>query len=469
MTNTSLATENTNSSVTAAPSMTFLGHAGFDFRYDGVRLIVDPWLVGNAFDNGWELLFPPPAFDGEGVTHLWISHEHPDHFSPPSLRLLTAEQRAKITCILQRAEDARLAEFLRKQGFLAVLEVDETQPTDLKNSLGVKVGTITTLPWSMGDSCHLLTLGPIKVINTNDCLFENADQFQTALRRLGAEGQQIDLLASQFSYASWTGNPSDRTERRDYARRKLDGLLRQVKVAQPKYVFPCASYVVFAHEENLYLNDEINDVGRVCAAIEATGSIPILIENGSTRSLDAEGFASMHTDVPAISRKVADEIDRVRGGARPALRSEPVPPAELLKQAIDGLRRLQDGTSKIDFAIMQRQLPRAAFELRDHNVTLIVDKLVNARLEPKGSVVGDVLIGSEALQYAFKNDFGFETLLVNGRFEKLHDDGAVPILKLTGQFGYLRRKESLVQAIFTRRLLNPARSIIGKFRPAKNA
>ncbi len=466
MNSTSLASDFVNNSATEFPSMTFLGHAGFDFRYEGVRLIVDPWLVGNAFDNGWELLFPPPAFDGEAVTHLWVSHEHPDHFSPPSLRLLTPDQRTNITCIIQRAEDARVADYLRKQGFKAVLEVDETQPTELKNRDGQTVGSITTLPWSMGDSCHLLTLGQIKVLNTNDCLFENADQFQTALNRLGAEGQSIDLLTSQFSYASWTGNPSERTERRDFARRKLDGLLRQVKVAQPKYVFPCASYVVFAHEENLYLNDEINDVGRVCAAIEPTGAIPILMENGATRSLDPEGFAAMHADVTAISKKVADEVDRVRGGARAALRSESVPAEELLKQAIDGLRRLQDGTSKIDFAIMQRQLPRAAFELRDHDVVLVVDKLVGARLEPKGSVVADVLIGSEALQYAFKNDFGFETLLVNGRFEKRHPAGEVPILKLTGQFGYLRRKESLVKSIATRRLLIPARRLLARLRPA---
>jgi L-ascorbate metabolism protein UlaG (beta-lactamase superfamily) len=66
-----------DSELESSPTVTFLGHAGFDFRHEGVRLIVDPWLVWTAFDSGWELLFPAPAFDPSGITHIWFSHEHP--------------------------------------------------------------------------------------------------------------------------------------------------------------------------------------------------------------------------------------------------------------------------------------------------------------------------------------------------------------------------------------------------------
>src|SRR5262245_51068490 len=43
----------------------------------------DPWLSGTAFNDSWALLPPPPPGLPEAwipkVTHLFISHEHPDH------------------------------------------------------------------------------------------------------------------------------------------------------------------------------------------------------------------------------------------------------------------------------------------------------------------------------------------------------------------------------------------------------
>jgi UDP-MurNAc hydroxylase len=436
--------------------MTFLGHAGFDLCHLGVRLIVDPWLVGTAFDNGWELLFPAPGFDATGITHLWFSHEHPDHFSPPSLKLIPPEVRANVTVIVQRAEDARLADFMRTQGYGDVIEVEDGRAVPLTNAAGEQAGTITTLSCAMGDSAHLVELGGVRILNTNDCSFDGPTGFKAALSKLGADAGPIDLLISQYSYANWVGNPEDVAERKAFAEHKLDLLWEQVELAKPKYVFPCASFIVFAHEENLYLNDCINDLGDVCARLEARHTVPVVMQNGDAFSLDEEGFRAMHALVPAVSARVAAEIDRVRTGSRPPLTSPVIPLPELVELAESGLARLREGVSKVDFAIMQRQLPKAVFELRDHEASLVIDKLSSVTTALKGSVPADAMISSAALEYAFKNDFGFETLLVNGRFEKRHAKGDVAIRKLTGQFGYLRRKQSLVRSIVERRVTNPA-------------
>ena len=50
-----------------------------------ISLLSDPWYQGDAFHKGWNLIHE--LSDEEvlklltKVTHIWISHEHPDHFS----------------------------------------------------------------------------------------------------------------------------------------------------------------------------------------------------------------------------------------------------------------------------------------------------------------------------------------------------------------------------------------------------
>jgi UDP-MurNAc hydroxylase len=450
--------------------MTFLGHAGFDIRHGAMRLIVDPWLVGNAFDNGWQLLFPAPAFDPAGITHIWFSHEHPDHFSPPSLRLITPEHRSSITVIVQRAEDARLADFMRTQGYKEVIEVLDASPVPLVGADGLTVGRLATLACAMGDSCHLLELdgpdGPIRLLNTNDASYDGPTGFAAALQQLGADTAPIDVLISQYSYANWIGNPDEYAERKAFAEHKLDLLWMQVASAKPKYMLPCASFIVFAHEENRYLNDAINDLGDVCDRLIEHGTTPILIGNGDTFALSEEGFAAMNAAVPVISARVTAEIERVRDGSREPLTSPVIPIDELTELGRLALNRLRSGVPKIDYSIMGMQLRTAVFELSDHPVCLVIDRVSSVRLVPKGAIAPDVLVSSAAMAYAFKNDFGFETLLVNGRFQKRRPHGEVVIRKLTGQFGYLRRKESLVRSIVDRRVKNPALRLLRTVRPA---
>src|SRR5690606_28781721 len=62
----------------------WVNHASFVVRHEQVALISDPWLFGTAFDDGWSLLSPTRfrPEDFATLTHVWVSHEHPDHFHP---------------------------------------------------------------------------------------------------------------------------------------------------------------------------------------------------------------------------------------------------------------------------------------------------------------------------------------------------------------------------------------------------
>ena len=68
-------------------SIKFINHASVIIG-DGEKFILsDPWYSGEAFHKGWNLLYETKETDVEeiltGITHIWISHEHPDHFSVP--------------------------------------------------------------------------------------------------------------------------------------------------------------------------------------------------------------------------------------------------------------------------------------------------------------------------------------------------------------------------------------------------
>ena len=66
------------------PTITFLGHAGFIYQHDNIKLLMDPWVYP-AFAASW---FPYPRnrdFTLNAVLlqtsfdYLYISHSHEDH------------------------------------------------------------------------------------------------------------------------------------------------------------------------------------------------------------------------------------------------------------------------------------------------------------------------------------------------------------------------------------------------------
>jgi len=77
----------------------WVNHASFVVESGTVNLICDPWLDGTAFNHGWRLI-SPTIFryeDFARVTHIWFSHEHPDHFSPSNLKRIPEQFRRNVT------------------------------------------------------------------------------------------------------------------------------------------------------------------------------------------------------------------------------------------------------------------------------------------------------------------------------------------------------------------------------------
>ena len=69
---------------------TLVNHACVLLEFEGYGLLTNSWLDGYILGNSWGLVATTPKCLKEAVRgttpHLKISHEHPDHFYPPTLR-----------------------------------------------------------------------------------------------------------------------------------------------------------------------------------------------------------------------------------------------------------------------------------------------------------------------------------------------------------------------------------------------
>ncbi|TFG96372.1 MAG: MBL fold metallo-hydrolase, partial [Myxococcales bacterium] len=259
----------------------FVNHSSFLADCGEIRLLCDPWLEGTAFDDGWALLsrsvFQPE--DWERVTHLWLSHEHPDHFSPAALRAVPEPLRARISGLYQATSDHKVAEFCRRLDFREVRELEPGGWVDL----GAGVSALCE-PWTSGDSWLALRTPRATLVNLNDCAITTPAEIASIAAKVG----RVDLLATQFSISSWDGN-SEEVERLQLgAKRMLERLVVHARGLDARWTLPFASFVWFCHEENAYLNRFHNRVEIAATALrERTHSAPVVLYPGDRWELDA--------------------------------------------------------------------------------------------------------------------------------------------------------------------------------------
>ena len=102
-------------------SIKFINHASVIISNDKISLLSDPWYWGTAFHDGWSLIYENKEEDISNIiskiTHIWISHEHPDHFSIQFFKKYASNLiERKIKILFQETKDKRVFNFLRSQG-----------------------------------------------------------------------------------------------------------------------------------------------------------------------------------------------------------------------------------------------------------------------------------------------------------------------------------------------------------------
>ena len=234
----------------------FLNHASVRITTPDATILTDPWFSGSAFNDGWDLIYRDEGLSAaamHGTTHIYISHEHPDHFSPAWLSGVPAEIREAMTVLFQVTKDKRVVNFLRSKGFKVVEMEDQKE---------IRIGTETRLAiesWDFYDSFLHVADSHASMLNLNDCGVADTKDLMRIRDRYGSP----TVLLTQFSYAAWKGGKANKEFRVRAAEERLDAVAAQATTLGADYLIPTASFIYLSHEENQYLNDSANSVSDV--------------------------------------------------------------------------------------------------------------------------------------------------------------------------------------------------------------
>ncbi|MEX1187965.1 MAG: MBL fold metallo-hydrolase [Bacteroidia bacterium] len=380
--------------------LTFINHSSFAVKHDGIHLVIDPWLEGMVFNNGWNFISETKFGydDFADVTHIWFSHEHPDHFFPPNINKIPEEYRNKITILFQVTPDKRVVNFCKKKGFKDVIEMHPDQFIELSSDLSVMCEH-----YQEGDSWLLIKSADCTLFNTNDCGIRDRAEAEKIKKKVG----KTDVLLTQFSYAYWAGNKDQKEFRRKVADDKLEGLKFQVEMFKPAITIPIASFVWFCHEENFYLNDEVNRPQKVVDYIKnSTSSEPLLLYPGETYT------PGEPHDTEASIKKYNIDFEKILL-ADNLVKVNSIPEDELLiasQKFVDEMRA--------KFGFWTKLLKPSFIYLTDYNKSFVLT--VEKGLTPFEIAQEncDCSLSSESLSFNFKFPYGNDTLGINGRYQR---------------------------------------------------
>lgn len=418
----------------------FVNHSSFVLEARGVRLICDPWLDGHAFDRSWGLL-SPSAFrieDFARITHVWFSHEHPDHFHPPTLQRIPPEVRARITVLFQETRDRKVVEHCKSLGFGDVRELPDEEWVEI--APGVRVLCVSI--GGFQDSWLCVRTPERTLLNLNDGFLTQRERIERVARAVGS----VDVLATQFSISGWDGNAEELDRRRRGARTMLARAVAQCLTLKPRFVLPLASFVWFCHEENAYMNDAVLPIGEVERELAAsTDARPVLLYPGDEWTVGAE-----HDNTPAIARYEADQASLP---SRPLQRGAPVSPDALVEQSREFVRQMAHGSDPLRLRVhWARQSVRRARKRRplghaaaaalfaqrvarpEKALVHVIDHAQAYAFDPEKGLLALAIPGerchveltSAALHSALRFLWGGETLLFAARFREGRSDERVP-------------------------------------------
>ncbi len=440
-----------SASISAKPTLLWVNHASFVFQYDTVRLMTDPWLFGSAFNNGWDLLCETrfPMEDFHEITHLWFSHEHPDHFAPAVLQQIPETARQAITVLFQETNDHKVINFCRKLGF-QVVELPNHGWYTLSSKIRVMCGKVPYF-----DSWLLIETDQGKILNANDCVVDGEGVAQEIAKQTGT----VDLLLTQFSYANWIGNPEDIADRKAAATEKLARVKLQIETFHPKQTIPFASFVYFSHEENSYLNDAVNTIRDAERFIrQETESQPVVLYPGETWEV-----GTVHNNEPSLSNYDVDYAWE----SKPRHSAQTVSLTTVQEAGHSFLQRVKAKNSSLFMALMGlpplRYFQPFTLYLTDIEQMVRFDMTNGVQPIAGTAANADIQLAAESLAYVLNHDWGYDTLEVNGRFratvnghKRMVKTFFLGPLNNTGR--YLHPK-TLFEPSFLRRALGKLRSL----------
>lgn len=381
------------------------------------KLIFDPWFFGTAFNKGWKL---PQEIDIsrtwlETITHTCITHEHPDHFHIPTLKRINDMWNPIF--LIQATSDRRMANFINKVLGKEVIELKDGERYDLSSSIAIKI-------YSHGhmDSFVLVKAEDTYILNINDCVLKTQKSLERLKNRLKAK--RIDVLMSQYSFASYSGNIDDTVNLKGAAEQHLTWIRQRNDFFQPKVFIPFASGIEWCASENKYLNKyrvKTSDVENTLKKSKIPPAIfkphtnetiiykKLLISSKDVRISKGAGERNKEKEIGASSNdyKLFDRIEEIACAALKEL-------DQLNNKMASKLLKALGAISVLEEVLVEARLETGRIEYLELLPGLRIKHLKESdnRLKYRNHIS----MSMDSLAYCFLNQYGAETLWVNSRF-----------------------------------------------------
>ena len=383
--------------------ITFVNHASVIFSYKHIKLITDPWIFGSAFNNGWNLLSESKlkTNDFENITHIWFSHEHPDHFHPMVLNKIPENLRKNITILFQDTLDHRVAKKCKQLKFKNIIEMNPNNFISLSDEFKIKC-----VPNGTYDSWFYAKIGKKKILNINDCMVDSAQQAKIIKKII----DEVDILLTQFGYASWVGDPEDVELRKNASMEKLKRIKIQAKFFQPKFIIPFASFVRFCHKDNYYMNDQMNKIEDVENFIEKnTNSSPVVLYPGDEWS----GEEKTDNSIPIKKYQIDSQKNMEL-----SITSNIIEYEELKKSSLSYIENIKkrNNWAFVVFLHKINFFKTTYIFLKDLNCSFSFNLINGLQRSNLDASAVDIITDSDSLSFALSWDYGMDTLFVNARF-----------------------------------------------------
>ncbi len=396
------------------PTIEFVNHASVIISYEEISILSDPWFDGTAFDYGWRLIHRLENKYVEDIlkkiTHIYISHEHPDHFRPTfftneNIKKILIDR--KVEFLFQYTQDKRVINFLKKQGF-KVRELHQKYKIKLSNKVQIQI-----IKSGFYDSLLIFETPDYKILNLNDCPIKETDELIKFKKKFGT----FDVLLTQFSYAAWKGGIENRIYRKIAADEKLETVEKQAGILQCKSVIPFASFVYFSNELNFYMNDSINTPQKVVNFFSDKKTNVIFLAPGEIQKIN-----NLQQDKSSLDfwNKKYNDINLIKNDKKDKY-NRSISLKDLNLDFEIYKKRIFEKNSKIIIYLLSKIKLMNFFQslkikLLDHN-KIYKYSIFSGLKEDEENKEFDITMHSNSLSFIFKNEFGFDTLTVNGCFE----------------------------------------------------
>ncbi len=391
---------------------TLISHSSVLIEAGGLSIWCDPWLDGKVFAESWALLDKPADLTEvyERVTHIWVSHEHPDHFHLGSLRDLPQEVKDRVVLLFQDDGSPKMPDAFTKLGFptIQLLPHRQTVTLDSPNeSLPGSGVEVYCYQQGLMNSALAVRHDGTTTININDCELTNTDA-----RLIKADLGSIDITLNQFSLAGYNGSNDPAGWSKAFATRIIEDLLQAHERLDAGVTIPFASFIYFCREDNKFLNQYGNRPCDVVAAAQKRNIEIAVLANGDSYDTEAEDPAS---DTEAALKHWDDIFDGI--DSLPIDTLEPVALSTIAATVASRSRQLHDAYPKP----VMKLLPSIVADIPDLGIRATLDLCGGTLTETTDEP--EIRIHSEALDFAFKTPFGLQSVGVGARYINLcHDE-----------------------------------------------